>query len=267
MRIGDWATRFNISVKRCEERPDAPAGDIVYRIKDIFTTRDGSWEPSAREGSLPAWAREAHLRPHTAPDYFDDGGGDHHLFARVLDLNGRPVVANGLVKYWSDGFGQLGNPTYQNYVRMTPKSGSGWANQVIFNSFGPERGERGAWCWCPDGPADVVVGGGMPSNWHVSFFAVWQAEQRTGDTGPHTPVTPVVVTPTVSFEEVRVAAWQRLGLPVQPGAALAEHARRHNLGAPLTAEFDLGNYRIQGFASGIVFAPLGRLADVGHIGW
>ena len=75
------------------------------------------------------------------------------------------------------------------------------------------------------------------------------------------------MTPAVSFEEVRVAAWQRLGLPVQPGAALAEYARRHNLGAPLTAEFDLGSYRLQGFAAGIVFAPLGRLADVGHIGW
>ena len=38
MRISDWAQKFNLAVKRCEERPDQPQGDIVYRVKDIFTT-------------------------------------------------------------------------------------------------------------------------------------------------------------------------------------------------------------------------------------
>ena len=29
MRISDWAQKFNLAVKRCEERPDQPQGDIV----------------------------------------------------------------------------------------------------------------------------------------------------------------------------------------------------------------------------------------------
>jgi hypothetical protein len=271
MRIGDWVPRFNVAVKRCEERPDTPAGDIVYRVKDIFTTRDGSWEPSGAEGSLPQWARDAYLRAHNAPDFFDDGGGDHHLFARILDLDGRPVVTSGLVKYWSDGFSQLGNPAYQNYVRMTPKEKSGWANQVIFNSFSPERGEHGAWCWCPDGPADVVVGGGMPFNWHVSYFAVWQAEHRTPVVAPidggGEPEVPVVAPPGVNIDDLRVAAWRQRGLSMESATAFAAYARRNLLGAPQTAEFALGALRVQGYAAGIVFAPIGQWADVGHISW
>jgi hypothetical protein len=85
MRISDWVSRFNVSVRRNEERPDNPPGEVVYRLTELFTTRDGSWEPSDKPGTLPQWARDEHLRPFGAPDYFDDAGGDHHLFARVLD--------------------------------------------------------------------------------------------------------------------------------------------------------------------------------------
>jgi hypothetical protein len=46
MRTSEWVARLNLSVKPCESRPDAPAGAIVYRVKDIFTARDGLWEPS-----------------------------------------------------------------------------------------------------------------------------------------------------------------------------------------------------------------------------
>ena len=48
MRISDWAQKFNLAVKRCEERPDHPQGEIVYRVKDVFTTLLGSWDPSVR---------------------------------------------------------------------------------------------------------------------------------------------------------------------------------------------------------------------------
>lgn len=184
--ISDWSTRFNVKVIRCEDRPDRPAGDIVYRLIDLFTTESGSWEPSDKLGAVTPWAREKYLRPLSAPDFFDDAGGDHHLFARVLDASGRPMVAEGLVRFWSDGLERLGDPHYNGFISVTPKQHSGWANQPVFNSFSPERGERGAWCWCPKGPSDVVAGGGLPNNHHISFFAVWQAAPRQG-TAPRHP--------------------------------------------------------------------------------
>ena len=195
MRINKWAKRFNIEVRRAEERPDKPEGDVVYRVKDVFTTRDGSWEVSDKEGSVPQWARDAYLRPWGHPEYFDDAGGDHNLFACVLDLEGKPIKTEDLVRFWSEGFETLGDPSFQPGDCRTPKHGSGWANIPVFNHFVPDRDEHGAWCWCPEGAADVIVGGGLPNKWHVSTFAVWQAERRAAEqpstgTGPTTGTEP-----------------------------------------------------------------------------
>jgi len=44
------------------------------------------------------------------------------------------------------------------------------------SSYVPERGEQGPWCWTPRGlVAEVMCGGGMPANLHISTFVVWQA--------------------------------------------------------------------------------------------
>ncbi|MEZ4769898.1 MAG: hypothetical protein R2844_15880 [Caldilineales bacterium] len=75
---------MNLQIVRCEDRPDQPEEEIVFRLVDLFTTRDGKWEPDpGLLGSVQAWARQAYLRSTTDPDYFDDAGGDHHLFARA----------------------------------------------------------------------------------------------------------------------------------------------------------------------------------------
>jgi hypothetical protein len=267
--ISDWAVHYHLSVVRAEDRPDRPAGDMVYRVKDIFTTHNGSWEPSSEPGSVPDWARSQYLRPVGAPDYFDDAGGDHHLFARVLDLNGQPVKSQGLVRYWSDGLAKLGDAAYTSYVHMTPKEQSGWANLVMSGSFSPERGEQGPWCWCPEGAADVVVGGGLPNNHHISFFAVWQVERRQPDSGsgqtgdPGSGVTPI----TTSLDEVRRGGWNQLGVPFNPDSAFVRYAREHGLGGPLTNEYDTGSYRAQGFVGGIVYAPVGQWHLIQHMGW
>ena len=206
--ISEWANKFNIKIVPCEQRPDKPSGEIVYRIKDLFTTRNGSWEPSNDYGSLPQWARDAYLKPSGAPDYFDDAGADHSLFALVLGLDGKPVKTEILVRFWSDGFDKLGDPGYAGYVRSTPKPGSGWAKNDIWNNFKPEAGQQGAWCWCPDGAADVALGGGMPNNHHVSTFVVWQAERRNDD-DHRPPRSEFTVTPQViGVNEVAQLQWK-----------------------------------------------------------
>lgn len=179
-RLGAWIEPMNYSIKGIAERPDAVKfedAETLYLIKDVFTTRQGSWEASDRRGSMEQWARDAYLKPWGAPDYFDDAGADHHLFGAVIGVDGKLMSGKGII-FWSDGFEQLGVESYDAYTLRNTKDRSGWANIPINNSFVPERGENGAWCWAPLGAAEVICGGGLPANEHVSTFVVWQAVAR-----------------------------------------------------------------------------------------
>lgn len=278
MRQGEWIQHLNVRVVRAEDRPDKPKGDVVYRLKDIFTTRDGSWDPrTGHLGSVSAWARDTYLRPWNAPDRFDDAGGDHHLFARVLDANGNHKTDQNLVQYWSDGLHSLADSGYNGYSFVTPKSHSGWANVVMSggSNFVPERGESGPWCWCPRGAADVVVGGGMPAKHHISFFAVWQAEERgassLGSDGQAEEESETSAQSDQMGEDVlrsvRMESWRQVGVDFNRDSSFASYARVHGLGAPLTNEFDVDNFRAQGFVGGIVFAPIGKWDDIEHAAW
>lgn len=260
-RISEWTKKFNIVVVPCEERPDNPAGKVVYRLKDLFTTCEGQWDPSGEMGSLPQWARETYLRPWGADDYFDDAGGAQNLFARVLDLEGSPVKIKDLVIGWSDGFHLLGQSNFEDYVTltMTPKEKSGWGNQPIWNKFYPDSGQRGAWCWCPRGASDVVWGGGLPYGHHISTFAVWQAELRGDDGDDYDGV--------FDLDAVRRLLWTQMNITYHHDSAFARYSRIHNLGAPLTNEIEVGSHRVQGFANAIVYAPIGAENQIAHIAW
>lgn len=173
-RISTWALKLNLGIKSAVVQP----GQQYLRVKDIWTTRDGSWIPSNLEGSIPDWAVSTYLRPWGAPDYFDDAGADHHLLGGVYDENNRKMVPGYKIHYytWTDN---------QNHVSLPVKDKSGWANNVIFNGFTPDldldvnTGERGAWAWYPEStlPAEIIVGGGMPiindHKLHISMFATW----------------------------------------------------------------------------------------------
>jgi len=199
-RVGTWIDALNVYTKTIAERPDPlPDGEFLYVLKDLFTTRDGSWDPSSIYGSIDLWAREAYLKPFNDPEYFDDAGADHHLFAAILDPAGQKLK-NWDMLYWSDGFAMLGDPTYDGYAVGSDgnryprtKDRSGWANIVLGpgSNYGPDRGESGPWCWTPQGlAAEVICGGGMPLNQHISFFAVWQAVPRTTLLTPTPSPTP-----------------------------------------------------------------------------
>jgi len=174
-RMGSWAGSFNLSVIPIEQRPDKPTGEIRFVVKDIFTTRDGSWEPSAQAGSIDRWARE-YLKPFGAPDYFDDAGGDHHLFAAVIGLDGK-LITEQAVRYWIGGTEPLADLTYGGFIDKATNSASGWATLPLdlAASFAPANGASGPWCWAPIGAAEIVCGGGLPDNLPISTFVVWQA--------------------------------------------------------------------------------------------
>ncbi|RIK34834.1 MAG: hypothetical protein DCC55_32195, partial [Chloroflexi bacterium] len=109
-RITPWFEQAHMSIRTLAERPDAPAGEIVYVVKDIFTTLNGSWDPSNVPTSIPKWARAAYLAAE-----FLEAGADHHLFAHVLDLEGNPIKNHEII-FWSDGFERLGDPSYTGFV-------------------------------------------------------------------------------------------------------------------------------------------------------
>ena len=165
MRITHWAQWAGVEVTRFDAVSSPPVGTTIYRIQDIFTTRDGSWDVSNKPGSIEQWARDAYLSPQ-----FDDAGADHHIFGSVINS----VTAQ--IHYWT--WTDDGNHTTQ---QVKPKSG--WANIAMYggSSFVRERGERGPWAWKPAADyADVVTGGGLPANEHWSFFAVWKSEVYSG---------------------------------------------------------------------------------------
>src|SRR5690606_3367737 len=172
--------------------------NVVYAIKDVFTSRDGSWEPSSIYGSMDQWARDSYLKPLGDPEYFDDAGGDHHLFAAIIGLDGKLMKLHDVL-YWSDGFDVLGDPNYDGYFvgangarYPQTKEKSGWISIIMSpdSSYVPERGEHGPYCWAPAGvPAEVMCGAGMPAKQHVSVFVVWQAVPAA-TVSPGEPVQP-----------------------------------------------------------------------------
>jgi hypothetical protein len=70
---------------------------------------------------------------------------------------------------------------------------------------------------------------------------------------------------------VREAAWNAAGIPFNPQAAFPRYAREHDLGNPMTDEFDFAyrgvNYRGQGFSQAIVFCRVGDWDNLKDMSW
>lgn len=203
-RISEGAARLNLILAQHQ----APAGaDVAYILKDVFTTIDGSWEPSTHPYSIPQWARDAYLRPAGAADAFDEAGGAQHLFGRIEDEQGRMLVGN--MRYWTADGAHLD-------IKSTGEKRSGWANLPIYASFVPERGERGPWNYSPAGRNVVqwVEGAGLPSKQHVSLFAVWRLCPLPTQPPPTTNPTVIDVTVSQPNTLVRIHAAQSYQIEV-----------------------------------------------------
>jgi hypothetical protein len=162
------------------------------------------------------------------------------------------------------------------------------------SNYFPESGQQGPWCWAPQGASEVIVGGGMPANHHVSFFVVWQAVERStlppptgfnvfvpwvgrGDGPSNLPLPPSMEQPSqqpggagdepAGLAQLRADAWRRLGMTTGGDSALARYARSVGLGMPVTQEYVVEGLTVQGFAGGIVFAPQANPAAIRHTSW
>ena len=179
MQKGRWVDQFGLRIVPFEERPDAARwqGGPIYRVKDVFTTRDGSWDVSDTPGSIDQWAKDAYW----SGAKFDGAGGDHNFFIMALDEAGQPIPGKGLL-FWQGAMTADFKPSDPRTAKQ-----DGTENIPVFGSYVPERGEHGSWSGAVLGKSDVLVGVGMPANWHVSTFLVVQAVAA--------PVVPPVVPP------------------------------------------------------------------------
>ena len=80
---------------------------------------------------------------------------------------------------------------------------------------------------------------------------------------PEEPEGPEVI----PLEAIVEAAWNALDIPYNPEAAIAQYAREHDLGVPMTLEFDVDGYRAQGFAGGIVYCRIGDWGNCQMVEW
>ena len=98
----------------------------------------------------------------------------------------------------------------------------------------------------PDEPGGNTIG-------HHSFYVVFQRSRKG---------------PTVLDEDaVLDAARKLLEEQVSGDAPFAVYAREHDLGAPITAEFNAGGYRARGYVGGIVYSPLAEPSEIKHMAW
>ena len=143
-RVLLWDARLDALHVRVEYVPDAR-----YQLAAAWLTTDGSWDNTPRE--FWAWINDA-----------TGGGGDHHMFAGVYQLDGTPLVGKTVVFY-------KGN--LQPDALIT--DAHGWTNGVCQNVYSPELGETGAYALQPLN-GDKLIGGGLPNGRHVSVFGVWR---------------------------------------------------------------------------------------------
>ncbi len=81
-----------------------------------------------------------------------------------------------------------------------------------------------------------------------------------------------VPVPASNFEEeIRRAALAARaplgGIDYDPASTFPPFARAHGLGMPLTQELGYAGYRFQGYAGGIVYAPVADLTDLRILSW
>lgn len=201
MRVGKGAgpDGQNLQVIPFQERADFDASALtpettVWQVADIFTTFNGSWEPSPEDQfAVDPWARLDYLKPVNDPNYNQQGGGDHHIQVCVVGLGGERLSGAGVL-FTSDGVQHLQPPDDPSLITQRNTESSGWCNIPIFSTSHPPA--PGPWSAAKFGVSDIVTGMGLPWNWHVSTFVVYKAV-LWGDLVPVDP--PATGEPDIEF--------------------------------------------------------------------
>jgi hypothetical protein len=204
VKLGSYVDDFNLKIVPFEQRPDAAkwTSGPFYRIREVFTTRDGSWEPSANLGSIDQWAVDEWW----SGAKWKGAGGTNNFFIMVLDKAGQPIVGKGLY-WWQKGT----EPANATDTKVTWDDGT--ENLPVWNYYNPAAGETGSWSGATVGRSDVLEGVDLPYKNHISTFVVLQESDAAIEPPPTYP----------TFEaSVKGEAERNDVLSVNPHAALCK---------------------------------------------
>lgn len=197
--------------------------------------------------------------------FFDENEalGDHNCYLELEDENGNRIVGGQLKAAWPST--RLEGP-YDEVITLTTEAGKAAEFIMAGGNFDPKtENEYGPYIfWATHGGfgSDVVYGGGLPGNRHVKA-KIWFRKYTAKATEPPIPPVEVVVT----LDDIRQAAWGKMKVPLNVSAAIQAFARKNLLGAPMSDEFDLGDYRIQCFVAGIAYVKIGDWQNIKYMAW
>lgn len=136
-----------------------------YKIRDCFTTYRGNWDVSNSIYSVTQHAEQRYHRSNTGEC---GGGGDHHIFAAVVDEHGEFISGVPIIFERTD---QAGGHIYHTEVHETRSCG--WANLPVSHpAFWRVKVQGGSEYMTPFSMPNAD--GSMPGREHVSLFTVFR---------------------------------------------------------------------------------------------
>jgi hypothetical protein len=197
--------------------------------------------------------------------------GNHNLYVNVFDANGEPYRDVAVMMFWDTDEAQiLLEKEWPSALEMAMGNGvlSRNAVSMYIDDTIPSDAVHGLHTNHGDEPGPH--GENWNSNGHHSFLVEFQLCTKAEETTAEDPVQPDMPA-EVTVEDIRAAAWNALyppnGVHYNPTAALQRHARERDLGAPVTNEFDIGSYRVQGFTQAIEYCLIGDWGNVTLLAW
>lgn len=201
---------------------------------------------------------------HTDPNR--EFGGDQHVFIEALDEQGNKL--RQLQAQINQG-DEIHHPLLDKGLNEPGTNWPLWKGSRVFVSMGETSDLVG--------PLHTEMDAYKGGDWHHhSWYLVFQrtvadGEQPVdGDDDDGVVIDPGEPTDTLTpaiLLAMREQAWNQVHVPFNRDSTFAQYARQQKLGAPLTAEYDVGTIRAQGFANGIVYAQIGHWDNVQHVGW
>jgi hypothetical protein len=206
-------------------------------------------------------------------------GGDQHIYIEALDEQGNKLRN---VQAKIEVGSEVHHPTLDKHLNEPGANWPLWRGSRVFVSMRDAASDR-------VGALHTEVGAYKGGDlFHHTWYVVFQRAQMNSHLG-ETPPAPVIEEPTdtspgepgsgdsspggsstlddATLRAVREESWRQIRVAFNRDSSFARYARQQNLGAPLTNEYDVGAFRAQGFAGGIVYARIGDWANIRHVTW
>lgn len=232
-----------------------------WRYETIFRPMIAALDPALLKESIVAM----HNRPLNHPiDYDKDTGcwlAWKDFDAAVQDVLGVPVPLLATEAGPEPGWSM--DPTYP---AITPQMHADMVRDIL--AYPTPSHYLGDCFWLWQGSGAWAGASWKRNSQHmqsadlpvVQMLKEWQPDVPEPDFPPDEP-------DALSPEDARDIGWRALGVPLNPGAAFFRYAQAHNLGYPLTPEWDERGYRFQAFSGGLVYAPVGQWDLTTHVSW